>query len=255
VNLERLVNLNQRLAGPMPYTGEDFSIVVGLYAIPGADASKALVDTIGTVAQLAQVGGAAVELLTVVKGGIEKGVGFSSAELQLGVLDTFYAGQNPLSPGLHVGIARPPNGVEMKEFWFDAGTLKRGQDPPSSESYEDHDYMVLEINTSTKREDWRRLPRILEYEKQFDAILGDVQRDAPTKQTQLEGLWPSFVETLRKSSELIESHRKLIESAVRDDLRRRLEAQKSNSLFETRSFDGKPIARDPKTFDLADVNE
>jgi hypothetical protein len=52
-NLDRLVNLNQRVAGPIPFSGEDVSLVVGLYAIPGADASKALIDTVGNVAQLA----------------------------------------------------------------------------------------------------------------------------------------------------------------------------------------------------------
>lgn len=255
VNLERLVNLNQRLAGPMPYTGEDFSIVVGLYAIPGADASKALIDTIGTLAQLAQVGGGAVDLVHVVKGGIERVVGLNSAELQLGVLDTFYIGQNPLSPGLHVGIAAPPNRVNMEELWFETGTLKRGQDPPSSRSYEDHDYMVLEINTSTTREDWRRLPRILEYEKQFDAILGDGEKDVATKQKQLEVLWTSFGEALRKAPELIDSHRESIRTAVGDDLRGRLQAQKSGSLFETRSLDGRRNVHDPTRFDFAEVDE
>lgn len=251
-NLDRLVNLNQRIAGPMPFSGEDVSIVVGLYAIPGADASKALIDTVGNVAQLAgavKVG----PLLDVLKGGIESIVGLASTTLQLGILDTFYAG-NPLRPGIHVGVAAPRDAVPFDKLWLDKGTLKYGEDPISARSYEQYDYMVLEITAPTYREDWRRLPGILEFEKQFAAVLGNTGLAVPAKQQQLEQLWPSFKDALWQSAELIENQRQLIEAAVKTDLQGRLAAQSPGQLFEARGPGGVPQS-DPTTFDLLDVDD
>jgi hypothetical protein len=252
-NLDRLVNLNQRIAGPIPYNGEDFSIVVGLYAIPGADASKALVDTVGSVAQLAGVAKVA-PVLEILRSGIESIVGLSSATLQLGILDTFYAG-NPLRPGARVGIAAPRDKVSFDELWLSNGTLKRGDDPVSARSYEQDDYMVLEISTPTVRDDWRRLPRIVELEAKFNTVLGNTGVSVEAKRKQIDALWPSFRDALWQSAELIESQRELIEAAIAKDLRGRIDAQGSGGVFEVRGTGGVRQAADPTTFDLLDVDD
>ena len=41
-NLDRLVGLAYRLAGPMVYAGDDLDVLVGLYAVPAQDAAKVL---------------------------------------------------------------------------------------------------------------------------------------------------------------------------------------------------------------------
>ena len=254
-NLDRLVNLNQRIAGPFPYGGEDLSIVAGLYAIPGADASKALVDTIGNVAQLAHVAPVA-PILAVLKGGIESIVGLDTATLQLGILDTFY-GENPLRPGIRVGVAAPRDTVSFETMWLDKGTLKRGDDPVSARSYEQADYMVLEITTPTVREDWRRLPGIIEFEKQFSAVLGASDVAVAAKRDQINQLWPSFKDALWQSPDLIESQRQVIEAAVDKDLKGRIAAQSAGKLFETetRAPGGARETVDPTRFDFLEVDD
>jgi hypothetical protein len=114
--------------------------------------------------------------------------------------------------------------------------------------------MVLEITTPTSREDWRRIPQILEFEKQFAAVLGNTGMAVPAKQQQLEQLWPNFKEALWQSAELIESQRQLIEVAVKTDLKGRLAAQSTGQLFEARGPGGLPQG-DPTTFDLLDVDD
>jgi len=251
-NLDRLVNLNQRIAGPIPFTGEDVSIVIGLYAIPGADASKALVDTIGNVAQLARVAPAA-PILEVLRGGIESIVGLSTATLQLGILDTFYRG-NPLRPGTRVGVAAPHDEISFDRLWLHNGTLKRGDDQISATSYDQNDYMVLEITTPATREDWRRLPWIVGFEQQFSALLG-VGVAVADKQAHIEKLWPSFKDALGRSPDLIESHRQLIEAAVKADLRKRVDALSSGTVFESRGPRTTREASDPARFDFLDIDD
>src|SRR5690242_11064118 len=41
--LDRIVNLNQLLAGPRPFTGNDLQMVVGLFSVPTGDATRALI--------------------------------------------------------------------------------------------------------------------------------------------------------------------------------------------------------------------
>src|SRR5262249_12281364 len=72
-NLDRMTNLNYRLAGPTAYKGGDLRVTVGLYAVPGADTARALVDTVGTIAALGGFAlGQSVELASAIKTGVER---------------------------------------------------------------------------------------------------------------------------------------------------------------------------------------
>src|SRR5713226_417638 len=103
-NLERVINVNTRLFGPTPYKGGDVSLLVGLYSVPGQDAAKALVTTVGTIAGLAGPATLpAVELMTALKSGIDSILSLPATKLRLGVRDTFFP-NNPLRAGFHVGI-------------------------------------------------------------------------------------------------------------------------------------------------------
>jgi hypothetical protein len=51
-NLDKVVNLNHRLAGPIPYRGDEVSLLVGLYSVPGQDAVRALVKTLGDLSKV-----------------------------------------------------------------------------------------------------------------------------------------------------------------------------------------------------------
>ena len=107
-NLERIVNLNYRLAGPTPFTGEDVSLLAGLYSVPGEDAAKGLIDTVAAVAKLGGVAlGSATEIASAVKSGVETILGLNNTELQLGIRDTFNPG-TPLSPVSMSALARLP---------------------------------------------------------------------------------------------------------------------------------------------------
>ena len=152
-NLDRVMTLNYPLSGPAPYLEAEVHLLVGLYSIPGEDLSKALLDSVSAIAGLANIGNAAVgQVINVVKGGVQSILQLDSTALQLGVSDHFYP-NNPLRSGYHVAIAAPPAEVDFGPLWLVNGRLVKGTRPERSVPYEDHDYMVIEVERRLSRDD------------------------------------------------------------------------------------------------------
>lgn len=253
-NLDRVVNLNYRLTGPTAYHGGDVSLLVGLYSVPGQEAVKALVDTVSTVASLGGIAlGPSVEIVNVVKAGVENIVGLNEARLELGIRDTFYQ-NNPLQSGYYVGINAPITQVIFDQLWLKEGRLVKGVDPIVGQPYEDHDYMVLEIERRTSRDDWPGLPGLVEFQEKFGAIMRDGGLSVAQKRERLGALWPQFTQALNDSTYLTRPDREQIAASVAGDLNRRLQALESGNPFESRSWkDETTTSRSPAEFDFLDV--
>jgi hypothetical protein len=255
VNIDRVITLNYRLAGPTPYKGGEVSLLVGLYSVPGQDAAKALISTISTLASFGGPQfGQAVQIADLVKDGVDNILGLGNTKLQLGVRDSFFPNGNPLRSGYHLGIAAPTAQIDTSALWLKDGRLVKGIDPIASRPYEEHDYMVLSIERSDRRDDWPRLPGLMEFNAQFGGIMADSGLDADSKAEQLNHLWPAFIQALKDSKFLIRPDQERIAGDVQLDLGRRLKAIKAGGPFETRSW-GEPAERlqQPTEFDLADV--
>lgn len=255
-NPERVTNLNHRLAGPTPYMGDDVTVLVGLYAVPGQDATKALIDTVG---QLAALGGVALDqalaVTGIVKSGVEAIVGMNETSLSLGVEDTFYTKGNPFRSGLYLGVSAPSTDVKLNELWLKTGNLLKGRDPNVGKPYEDYDYMVLEVERRTSREDWPGLPKIVDFNDQFAAVMRDAALDVKGKEARLAALWPQFQQALSECPYLITPDRTQIEVSVGTDLKKRLDAMKNNNPFvETRAW-RETVTRtlSPEEFDFVNV--
>jgi len=255
VNLDRVVVLNYRLTGPTPYKGGEVSILVGLYSVPGQDAAKALISTIGTLAALAgPEATSGAKVAEVVKDGVDSILGLGDTKLQLGIRDSFFPNGNPIRSGYHVGIAAPTGEVDVSQLWVKEGRLVKGEDPLASRPYEDADYMVLSIERLDRRDDWPKVAGISDFNEKFGAIISDSGLDTTAKAKQLNDLWPGFTQALKDSASLIRPDRERIAGDVQQQLRIQLEAQRRGGPFETRSF-GRPGAQpsEPSEFDLADV--
>jgi hypothetical protein len=264
--LDRVVSLNHRLAGPIPYQGGDITMLVGLYSVPGQDATKALVDTVGKLAALGGIAaGPALEVTNVVKAGVESILSFNETSLSLGVEDTFYesgAGTtgtgnqgNPLRAGLYIGISAPSNAVDFQRLWLKDGQLFKGVDPIQSKPYEDHDYMILEVESRPSRDDWPGLPVVADFEEQFAVVMRDSVVDVPGKRERLARLWPQFVQALSESPQLITRDREQIALSVSTDLNKRLDAiANKNPFVEVRAWgESKLVSKSPEDFDFLDV--
>ena len=236
-NLDRIVNLNQRLSGPTVFRGGDVSVLVGLYSVPGEDASKALVDTVSTVANL---GGFAlnqsIQIANVVKAGIENIVGLNEARLELGIRDSFFQ-NNPLQSGYYVGINGPETQINLERIWLKDGRLIEGDDPFNALPFEKYDYMVLEVEHVLERDDWPGIPEIENYQEKFSQIMKE-NTTVSEKKEKLGVIWPQFTEVLYKSQYLTELDSERIGADVAADLNKRLQKMESGNPFEsTRGHD------------------
>lgn len=255
-NLDRVVVLNHRLAGPIPYRGEEITVLAGLYSVPREDTAAALVTTVGTLAGL--VGGpslvAAGEIAKVVKTGVDSILGLAETELRLGVNDTFSAA-NPLRSGFHVGIAAPAARVEARRLGLRDGHLVFGNALPLADPYQANDYFVVHVERLQRRPDWPGLPGLGQYEERFKTILSS-GKDKTALYAELAALWPEFREALVNSPHLTRYDAGEIAEDAQADLKERIEKIVTGNPFEPRAFDGGRTQRlDPRAMDFAAVPE
>lgn len=256
-NLDRIVNLNYRLAGPTAVRADEVSVLVGLYSVPGEDAAKALIDTVGVLAGLGGIAlGQAAPIANAVKTGVENILGLDQAQLAIGIRDIFYA-ENPLRSGYHVGINKPDGSVDLSRLWLKEGRLLEGSDPFVARPYDGADYMVLEIERRDSLDAWPSLPGMAEYQQQFGGIMADANLTVAQKRERLAAVWPQFTEFLASTVYLTRPDRERIATNVAADLNNRLAAMQSGNPFvETRSVDeAQARAKRAEEFDFVDVGE
>jgi hypothetical protein len=231
--------------------------------VPGADAAKALIDTVGTLANLGGIAlGQAPQVAAIVKTGVENILGLNDAKLQVGVSDSFFppdpngTGGNPLRTGAYVGIAAEARQVDAGRLWLVDGRLKAGDDPVQAANYDAFDYMVVSVERRDRRDDWPGLPGVADFQDKFGAIMADGALPVPDKKKRMGELWPAFTQALAQSMYLTQPDREAIAADVSKDLNARLKAMEANNPFETRSWGQKAAARKPPAeFDFVDVPE
>lgn len=250
--LDRVATVNTRLIGPTPYRGGDVSVVAGLYAVPGDDAAQALVATVSALTALAGSAVPAGTIAKVVTNGVDKLLGLDKTTLRLGVCDTFYPG-NPLRAGFHVGLGAELGQVDFSRLWLRDGHLVKGPDPLAAKPYQDHDYVVVEVERREVRDDWPGLPGMTELQEQLEGIMKLPQATVAFKREKLAAVWPDVVQTLTSSPHLTTANARFIAANIAADLKDRLQAIESHNPFETRSWSGDTRDPDPTNLDLAAI--
>lgn len=253
-NLDRVISLNTRMAGPTAFKGGDVDILVGLYSVPGDDAARALISTVGAIADLPGINQQPVaQILDLFKTSVDSLLGLSETRIRLGVRDSFFQ-NNPLRAGFHVGIGASVNNVPLDTLWIKDGHLLTGPNPVVATPYSDYDYMVVEVERREHRDDWPRVPGLAEFDQQFSSTLGDATSTAAEKREALKALWPRFTEALATSPHLTRRDAAFISDSVSKDLLVRLEAIAGANPFETRSWAADVSStQDPTRFSLAEV--
>jgi hypothetical protein len=235
-NLDRISNLNQILAGPVPYDGQEVNLLAGLYAVPGHDSAKALIDTLGALAMVAGASyGAALPTAGIVKAGIDSVLGLDQATLHLGVHDSFSDASTPFSSGYFACIGAPDQGVDATQLWLVHGRLLKGSNPVSATAYTDHDYMVLAIERLDSRDDWQNLPSISDFLPKFANVMSDAEFTVEEKRNRLAGLWAPFLQILDNSPHLTGPDRDRIATRIGDEFVTRLTAQDQGNPFLKRA--------------------
>lgn len=231
-NLDRVGSLNQLLMGPIPFDGEEITLLAGLYAMPGHDAVKALIDALSALASFSPgIYAQTLPLASIVTTGIESLLGLDQATLQLGVRDSFSDGLQPFTSGYFMAIGAPAANVDPAQLWLVNGRLLKGSNAISAAPYSDHDYMVIAIERIDARDDWQSLPEIAAFLPKFTNVMGDELFSVDEKRARLAALWSPFLQVLDDSPNLTDPDRARIAALIGDRWVQRLAAQETENPF------------------------
>jgi hypothetical protein len=167
-NLDRVVQVNKEVLGPIPYTGGTLEVEAGLFSVKTADLLKPYLDVISDLASLAGV--SYVQVAKPFVAPIQKGLdllltGGGDQILEIGLSTGF----NPIKTGYFIVLRLERNKSNIGELRITGDDFRIvGKD---GESIQDAPYMVFEIKAEPVREDYYRIPEIRDAYKSFRTSL------------------------------------------------------------------------------------
>jgi hypothetical protein len=268
--LDRLVSLAHRLAGPVVHDGQDIELLVGLYAVPGRNHAKVVVEMLSAVAALASPAASeGLALADAVRKGVEGVLGLDGTSLRLGVHETLRAPNaagsgaagTPLRPCFLAGIALPQHALDPEMLWVRGGTLRHGPSPVANDPFDAADYMLIEVARGPSRAlSWPVLAGLDGFGAEFDAALAEAG-DAATKKDRLRAVWPRFQAAVLACPELTgkpdgsTGDRQKVLGLMAETLKSRIAAIEGAQPWETRGAGGQVRRLDPARFSMRDIDE
>jgi hypothetical protein len=206
---DNTIQVNQRLMGPTPYRGGHIKLNAALLAIQAQDLLKPYLDVLTGLAEAAGVSYVAVAkpFLEPLRQGIDLLSGSGDAiEIYL------VSNLKPAQSGAYVVMRADAEAVSLDSLKVDdqfrlvssSGSLMR-----------DHPYIVITIESSDRRDDWRAVPDLgPSYEQLADAL----RKNSPPE---IESSWSYFRRLVQLSDDLIDKDRqRLIQQveAIKDEV-------------------------------------
>jgi hypothetical protein len=155
--INRVIQLNQRLLGPVPYLGGDLEIEVGLFSIASSDLALPYLTLLESLSKTAGVSfiSSAVPFVSPILEGVKLLAGSDKDSiLEVGVSMTEFSPRQ----GYFVAIRAPKGRLDVKTLKVDASDFRLlGSD---GAALVDFPYLVLEVRGETYRSDWFKVPEI-----------------------------------------------------------------------------------------------
>jgi hypothetical protein len=158
-NLDRVIQINQRLLGPVPYAGGDLEIEAGLFSVAGSDLAAPYLSLLEGLSKAAGV--SFVSSALPFAGPILEGVklltgGNGHADLEVGL--------SIREPAMRCGycvVMRAAKGaINLRSLHLDPEDFRVVD--ADGRTVKDYPYMVLQIDAEPKRDDWFRIPELTE---------------------------------------------------------------------------------------------
>lgn len=153
-NVDHVIDLNQRLLGPIPYRGGDVSVEIGLCSIKEADLAAPFLGILDSLSKSAGVSflSAALPFAGPLKDGINLLAGASSDSiLEIGLKRAY----NPAKIGYFAVVRAPSTTVN-------ADILRVDKDlrlvDTSGKPISNYPYLVIKAEVSPRRDDWFLIP-------------------------------------------------------------------------------------------------
>lgn len=156
-HVDRILVLNHRLLGPIPYRGGDVEVEVGLFSVKEADLTGPFLSILDSLSKTAGVSfiSAALPFAGPLKQGIDLLSGTSSDSiLEIG-LSTVYS---PGETGYFAVMRAQPNQVDASQFRIDNN--RQLVDDKTGAPIANYPYLVFRVEVSKQRDDWFLIPDI-----------------------------------------------------------------------------------------------
>jgi hypothetical protein len=155
--------LNTRVAGPIPYAGDDVSLFVGLFRTQVRDLSKNLFSFLENIVSAFDITQMSKYLAIAgpVCTGLGSLLGMRAMELRLGTWSEFSYTENDTRQFRDCYLAYincPEEAIVPKELWVKNGRLYIGEDKQSIEPLRQYDFCLIRIKRLEHRNDYITLP-------------------------------------------------------------------------------------------------
>jgi hypothetical protein len=207
-HLDRVIISNQPLVGPTPYRGGDFQLNLALLSVKSVDLAGPFLDVLSGLASAAGVSYVSVAqpFLKPLAAGIDLLTGTSGASVREIQVMT---GLKPLKTGVFVVLRAPNNEMRLGDVRVDSDyTLTFADNTP----IEQYPYMVVGIESSPKRADWKGIPDI---KKAYNDIAAAVKKDKPKEYKEALDV---FRRTIFLSDDLLFEHAKKLYAQVEREM-------------------------------------
>jgi hypothetical protein len=178
----RVEYLNTKVAGPIPYMGDDVGLFVGLFRAQVDNLAKGLFDLVDSVIGTFDVGqvGAYLSLAHSVTDRLADVLGIPAVQLRLGTREEFVAAT--FRSGYFAYANCPDSELDRRRLWVRDSRLLQGERADALRPLAEHDFCLVRIAHRTERDDYRKLPfyrlwheakRLVSHDKveQSDALL------------------------------------------------------------------------------------
>jgi hypothetical protein len=213
---------NTRLLGPVPYSGGDVALFVGLFRVPGDDLSSELFGVLGDVLGIFDLAGLSgyLKVAKTLAGGLDRVLGLSKTELRAGARDVFDGngdGGNVLRESYLAYVNSPPD--ELRPLWVKDGALCSGETLQDAKPMSDHDHCLLNISYHTVRNDYTSLPFHKSWKQAAQLIWqGEAEK--------AQWVFLDLMQQIAASPDLIPSHRTALMTTYKANFEAEAEAKR-----------------------------
>jgi hypothetical protein len=154
--MDRVIQLNQRLVGPVPYSGGDIELEVGLFSVAASNLAAPYLELLEKLSKSAGVSyiSAALPFAGPILEGMKLLTGSAKdVALEIGFSTTL----SEPRLGYVTAIRAPKNAVALDSLTIDATDFRLMQ---NGKPLADYPYIVLEVTARPDRPDWHQIPEV-----------------------------------------------------------------------------------------------
>lgn len=207
-NIDRVIQLNKPLLGPIPYRGGAVGLDLGLFSVKEADLAAPFIDVLESVASKAGISVVSVALpfIEPLKKGIDAITGTAGdAILEIGVSTRF----DPPKTGWWIVMRAPKQDVDVSSLSI-TPTDFRLVNASTKALIQDYPYMVFTVEQRRVRPDWFRLPDLTKPYQELQNAVREGDYNAAKE------LIVTFKRTALTSDDLITADAKRIAQLVKE---------------------------------------